>query len=245
MTPTMPQAILLPEFPVIPESPLPLPKSSAFACTTTVLPRMELGPLREICPSVILTDAYPYASATIFPRSPTCRLFSLAVWPPCEYHPGLKCNPAEKQPSRRSPNSWTWNPWFCLGVRPWMVPLIVTPPPKLCVNSKTPWTPLASFPTFRTAKAFMKFDVGGRIVVVGQLYPGIQETGAGAACLPIDNPVFGSLFDPSSSHPPTLGWGAVAGVIIGDSVGFFLCWWETPTNNAIQSIRKKCSAIVV
>ena len=50
-----------------------------------------------------------------------CSLVTLLSGAPCVLLKGLKCPPAALQPSLRSPNWWTWNPWTP-GVRPSISP---------------------------------------------------------------------------------------------------------------------------
>ena len=50
-----------------------------------------------------------------------CSLVTLVSGAPCVLLKGLKCPPAALQPSLRSPNWWTWNPWTP-GVRPSISP---------------------------------------------------------------------------------------------------------------------------
>lgn len=109
--PTTPQAKRAPALPVerLNSCP-PFPKSSSSAWTTRVRPKIEFGPVREICESLISTLATPSALAITLPRSPACLLSS--VGPPCVLPAGLKCGPAETQPLVLSPYSWMWKPCF-------------------------------------------------------------------------------------------------------------------------------------
>ena len=68
-----PQPSLPPAFPVamLPGFP-PLPRSSSPACMTILRPSIDNGPSREITESEISTIEVLVASATMFPKSPTC-----------------------------------------------------------------------------------------------------------------------------------------------------------------------------
>lgn len=108
--PITPQPTRAPALPVVLLSSWPpVPKSSGSACTTNVRPIILCSPLSEIWESVMLTLPTPFASATTFPKSPTCRMDE--VGPPCSFPWGLKWAPAERHPLVVSPNSWTWKPW--------------------------------------------------------------------------------------------------------------------------------------
>ena len=78
--------------------------------TTMHRPMTECSPVREIIWSVRSSVAFPFASASTFPRSPTWR--SAASGAPWFLLWGLKWAPAEMQPFVWSPNSWTWKPCF-------------------------------------------------------------------------------------------------------------------------------------
>ncbi len=68
-----PQAGLVPALPVFLDSAFsPLPKSSVPEWTTTVLPRIEFGPINLINLSVVEPSAKPLASVEMLPKSPTC-----------------------------------------------------------------------------------------------------------------------------------------------------------------------------
>jgi len=104
-----PQAGLPPPLPVFKDSAWPpLPKSSVPAWTTTVLPKIEVGPYNLTNLSVIEPFAKPEASVLMLPKSPTWRFSSDG--PPWVLEKGLKCGPAEVQPLVLSPNSWIWKP---------------------------------------------------------------------------------------------------------------------------------------
>lgn len=108
--PMTPQAKRAPAFPVDFESSWPpSPKSSTSAWTTTVRPKIELLPIKEICLSAMSTVARPAALAVTFPRSPAWRI--AWVGPPCSFPFGLKWGPALMHPFVPSPNSWIWKPW--------------------------------------------------------------------------------------------------------------------------------------
>lgn len=67
-----PQAGLPPALPVLEESAWPpLPKSSVPEWTTTVLPKIEVGPSNLTNLSVIEPLATPLASVLMLPKSPT------------------------------------------------------------------------------------------------------------------------------------------------------------------------------
>lgn len=133
--PMTPQPMRPPAFPVVLlNSWPPNPKSSISACTTTVRPMMLFGPLNEIWLSVMLILAEPLAPASIFPKSPACRISASGA--PCSFLFGLKCGPADVQPFVLSPNSWTWNP--CLpGAKPVISPVTVTGPFPDCYRTRT------------------------------------------------------------------------------------------------------------
>lgn len=70
--PITPQAGLPPALPVFNESAWPpLPKSSVPAWTTTVLPKIEVGPNNLTNLSVIEPLANPFESVLMLPKSPT------------------------------------------------------------------------------------------------------------------------------------------------------------------------------
>ena len=65
------------------------------------------------------TIVLPELLVFMFPRSPMCLLCASGA--PWVLLKGLKCPPAALQPSLRSPNWWTWNPWTP-GVSPSISP---------------------------------------------------------------------------------------------------------------------------
>ena len=65
------------------------------------------------------TTVLPELLVFMFPRSPICLLCASGA--PWVLLKGLKCPPAALQPSLRSPNWWTWNPWLP-GVSPSISP---------------------------------------------------------------------------------------------------------------------------
>ena len=65
------------------------------------------------------TIVLPELLVFMFPRSPMCLLCASGA--PWVLLKGLKCPPAALQPSLRSPNWWTWNPWLP-GVSPSIIP---------------------------------------------------------------------------------------------------------------------------
>ena len=145
--PITPQAGLGPALPVFKDSSLPpLPKSSWPAWTTTVLPRIEVGPISLTKLSVLEPLATPSALVGMLPKSPTCLFSSSGA--PWVFLKGLKWGPAEVQPLVLSPNSWMWKPLWALASQPVIShETVVGSLSEVCSNCTIPETPASPLKT--------------------------------------------------------------------------------------------------